>query len=181
MTWPFSSTIKVDCPDGPRFILKHPEKAFAITFPDWDVRVNALVKFFTGSQAKVDPKILKKTKSIVKNLTENYAALQAHYQAAYLAWCGNPCSKEAEKARDDANKMIREKEFALKEVESKALKIADQIRTRQRKKPLPGKGIGGGRGEWEKEIPRIPSRERRIPVPETEFENIQELVAKLKI
>jgi len=109
MTPFFSSTKKVDCPDGPRYILKHPEKAFAITFPEWDVRVKTLVKRYSLSEGKAESKILKRTKSIVKNLTENYAALQAHYQAAYLGWCGNPSSKEAEKAYNDAKAKILER------------------------------------------------------------------------
>jgi hypothetical protein len=182
MTPLFSSTIKVDCSDGPRYILKHPEKAFAITFPDWDVRVKTLVKFYSGSEAKVDPVIFRRVKSIVENLTENYAALQSHYQAAYLGWWGNPCSKEAEKAYNDAKAMICEKEFALKELESKTLKIANQIKTQLRTKRITKKKKAKARVRREAErIPYTPSAEGRIPVPETVFENIQELVSKLKI
>jgi hypothetical protein len=193
MTPLFSSTIKVDCPDGPRYILKHPEKAFAITFPEWDVRVNALVKFYSGSEARVDSKILRKAKSIVRNLTENYAALQSHYQAAYLGWWGNPCSKEAEKDYNDAKATICEKEFALKELESRTLKIANQIKTQLKTKPKPTRGMKK-RTVPEKQaeermperalktgIPPAPHTKERIPVPETVFENIQELVSKLKI
>jgi hypothetical protein len=183
MTPLFSSTIKVDCPDGPRFILKHPEKAFAINFPEWDVRINALVKFYNGSEAKVDPKILKRVKSIVENLTENYAALQAHYQAAYLGWCGNPCSKETEKVYNDAKNKICEKEFALRELESSTSKLDNEIKTKLRKKTK-GKMKKGSakRMQWEQaKMPPAQITKRRIPVPESTFDNIQELVAKLKI
>jgi hypothetical protein len=198
MTPLFSSTIKVDCPDGPRYILKYPEKAFAITFPDWDVRVNALVKFFSGAEAKTDSKIFRKAKSIVKNLTENYAALQAHYQAAYLGWCGNPCSKEAEKTYNDAKAMICKKEFALKKLESRTLELASQIKTQLKTKPKApvllkaakkkeGKkrvreGAEEGLEYWDwRSKQEDMLTEGRIPVPEAVFDNIQELVSKLKI
>lgn len=182
MTWLFSSTRKVDCPDGPRFILKHPEKAFAIAFPDWDVRINALVKFYNGSEAKVDPKIIKRVKSIVENLTENYAALQAHYQAAYLGWCGNPCSKEAEKAYNDAREKICEKEFALRELESSTSKLANEIKTKLTEKPAAKMKKGSKRKQLEQaKMPPAQITKGRIPVPESTFDNIQELVAKLKI
>lgn len=190
MTPLLSSIIKVNCPDGPRYILKHPEKAFAIHFPEWNGRVKALVNFFSGSKAQVDPKIFKKTKSIVKNLTENYAALQAHYQAAYLGWCGNPCSKEAEKAYNDAKALICEKEFAIRKLESITSKIAHEVKTRlsktKKKKGSTKKtkekiayrdSASSARGRFA--MPP-PTRER-IPVSETVFGNIEELVSKLKI
>ena len=180
MTPLFSSTIKVNCPDGPRFILKHPEKAFAINFPEWDVRINALVKFYNAPEVKVDPKIVKRVKSIVENLTENYAALQAHYQAAYLGWCGNPCSKETEKAYNDAKEKICEKEFALRELESSTSKLHNEIKTKRAKKPAAK--MAKGKMKWDRaKIPPAPITKRRIPVPESTFDNIQELVAKLKI
>src|SRR5512135_3318074 len=88
-----SSTKEVRCPDGSsRFILKHPEKAFAITFPEWDAQIKNLVKFLSGDQVKTEAHILKKMQSIVPGLTEDYAAMQTQYCASYLAWCGNPCS-----------------------------------------------------------------------------------------
>ena len=168
-------------PDGPRYILKQPEKAFAITFPEWDARVEALVKFFTGDEAKVDAKIYKKTKSIVKNLTENYAALQAHYQAAYLGWCGNPCSKEAEKAYNDAKALICKKEFTLRELESDTLKIADKIRTGT-KQPKTKKKMGGAKDNTPDLFSaQMPFPEEKIPIPEAFIDNIQELVSKLKV
>jgi hypothetical protein len=117
-------------------------------------------------------------------LTENYAILQSHYQAAYLGWWGNPCSKEAEKAYNDAKAMICEKEFALKELESKTLKIANQIKTQLRTKRITKKKKAKAKARVRREaerIPYTPSAEGRIPVPETVFENIQELVSKLKI
>lgn len=176
MTLFFSSTIKVDCPDGPRYILKHPEKAFAIAFPEWDVRINALIKFYSGSEARVDAKILKETKSIVNNLTENYAALQAHYQAAYLGWWGNPCSKEAERAYNDAKAVICKKEFALRELENTTLKLVNKIEAKQE---IPREKKGRIAKREKRAGP--PFARERIPVPETVFQNIEELVSKLKI
>lgn len=181
MTPLFSSTIRVDCPDGPRFILKHPEKAFAINFPEWDVRINALVKFYNGPEAKVDPKVAKRVKSIVEGLTENYAALQAHYQAAYLGWCGNPCSKETEKAYNDAKDKICEKEFALRELESSTSKLHNEIKTKLAEKPAGKKKAEVGMRRYRAKKPPAPMTMRRIPVPESTIDNIQELVAKLKI
>jgi hypothetical protein len=110
-----SPYIKVDCPDGPRYILKNPEKAFAIIAPDWEVRVKALTKFYGEAEAGIK----KKANSIVKDLTENYAELQAHYQQSYIAFATNPCSKQAETVFNDANAEIRKKEFSLKELEIK--------------------------------------------------------------
>lgn len=186
MTPLFSSTIKVDCPDGPRYILKHPEKAFAITFPDWEVRVTALVKFYGGSEARVDPKVLKKTKSIVKNLTENYAALQSHYQAAYLGWCGNPCSKEAEKAYNEAKALICEKDFALKELENNTSKIADTIEKKLKERPKKGKPVKMAKRKAKKRAKMEGGggfyvHPPLVPIPETMLEEIQEIVSKLKI
>jgi hypothetical protein len=129
MTPLFSSYIKVDCPDGPRYILKNPEKAFAISFPDWNIRVRSLIRFFSISEANVGAEIFKRTEAMVKDLTENYAALQAHYQAAYLGWSGNPCSKIAEKKYNDVKAMICRKEFYLKVLESKTSELAKRIET----------------------------------------------------
>lgn len=85
---------KVKCPDGPRFILKEPERAFSIHASDWEVRVKALVKFFEKIQTDAEVGIKKRAKSVVKELTENYATLQAHYQAAYVMYASNPCDKK---------------------------------------------------------------------------------------
>lgn len=173
----------MNCPDGPRYILKHPEKAFAIAFPDWDVRVNALVKSFVGSEVKMDPKIFRKTKTIVKNLTENYANLQAHYQAAYLIWWGNPCSKKAEKAFNEARAGICQKEFALKKLESATSKILKKIETK-RKTELERAEKQVTAVHYHRKpayAKRAYARRTRIPIPDTVFENIQELVSELKI
>jgi hypothetical protein len=177
----FSSSIKVNCPDGPRYILKNPEKAFAIAFPDWDVRINALVKFFTGSEVKMDPKIFKRTKAIVKNLTENYANLQAHYQAAYLGWWGNPCSKEAEKAFNEATARICQKDFGIRKLESATSEIAKEIEAK-RKREL--ERTDKYESKWTKAKPRYKrryTRKTRIPIPETAFEKIEALVSELKL
>ena len=117
MTPLFSPYIKVKCRDGPRFILKKPETAFTIAFPEWDVKVKSLIDFYNSIEVTATPEVHKKTKSIVEKLTENYAALQAHYQAAYLGWWGNPCSKKAEKEYNDAKAIICQKEFTLNQLE----------------------------------------------------------------
>jgi hypothetical protein len=183
----FSSSIKVDCPDGPRYILRHPEKAFAITFPDWDSRFNFLIKFFSGAEARIEPKVFKKTKSMVKELTENYAALQAHYQAAYLGWWGNPCSKEAEKAYNDAKALICKKEFTFKELEINIRKIEakTKIELKATRKP---KTVAMREREPEKKEPLRPPRymyrkvhREKIFVPETDFDQIEKLITELKI
>jgi hypothetical protein len=173
MTPIFKSTYKVDCPDGPRYFLKQPEKAFAITFPKWDARINALLKFYSENAAKVDSSISKETETIVKELTENYAALQAHYQAAYLGWCGNPCSKEAEKEYNAARKLISERDFTLRKIEKDTSEIAEKLDAVRKSGKLSGDGK-----EW---------RMRRIPPVATTIdakkylENIQELVKQLKV
>jgi hypothetical protein len=193
----FSSTIKVDCPDGPRYILKHPEKAFAIAFPEWNGKINFLVKFLSGTEARMDPEIHKRTKSIVEKLTENYAALQAHYQAAYLGWWGNPCNKDAEKAYNDARALICEKEFALKEIEPYTLKIAKKVKSElpksvEKKAPAAKKAPAKKKGNVGREVPypKRPSYPKethegfgraRVFVPKADLDKIEELVSKLKV
>lgn len=116
---------EVKCPDGrPRFILKKPEKAFSIHAADWEARMKALVKAFEKIQAEVDVEIGKKVKSWVKELTEGYANLQAHYQAAYLMFASNPCSKESEEECQKALKEIRQKTFMLNKLEAKTKKLS---------------------------------------------------------
>jgi hypothetical protein len=116
-----SSMEKIPCPDGTiRLVLKNPEKAFAIAFPEWQGRIGAIVRFIGGTQGEANGSLSKRTESIVKELTEKYAALQAHYQNAYLGWCSNPCSIEAEKDYSDARKLILKKEMTLQEIEKNA-------------------------------------------------------------
>jgi len=114
----FSRYIKVDCTDGqPRFILKNPGTAFSLIAPNWEVRTKSMVKFFDKAQAELDIGLRNQAKSIVDNLTNNYATLQAHYQAAYLAFASNPCNMESEKAYHEANSYIMKKEFVLRKLE----------------------------------------------------------------
>jgi hypothetical protein len=120
---------EVKCPDGPRFILKEPEKAFSIHAPDWEARVKTLEKCLEKIQIDVDVEIKKKAKSIVKELTENYATLQAHYQAAYLMYASNPCNKKSEEECQEAMKEIRDKTFILSELETKTRNISSSIAT----------------------------------------------------
>jgi len=119
-----SSYIKIDCPDGPRYILKNPEKAFSIVIADWDANIKGLLKFLADTQVEIGGEIAKKARSIVEQLTEKYASLQAHYQAAYLNYVANPCSKEAEKTLKVANAEIREMASFIREVEATNLGTA---------------------------------------------------------
>jgi hypothetical protein len=116
----FGSDYKeVSCADGPRYILKKPEKAFSIAAPNWDIRIKSLLTYYNTLENSLDIGLKKEIKTLISDLTENYAALQAHYQAVYLAYCMNPCSKEAEKSCLDAMSEIREKEYNLRELEIK--------------------------------------------------------------
>lgn len=121
----FSRYIKVECPNGPRYILKKPDKAFSLVAPDWKLRTKSMVNFFNKAQGQLEIELANRTKSIVKNLTDNFAALQAHYQAAYIAFTCNPCSEKFEKAFIEANSEIREKEYILREVEVETRKFSE--------------------------------------------------------
>jgi len=125
LPWPsfFSPYIKVDCRDGPRFILRKPEKAFSIVVPDWDTRIKAVVKGFKVAEPNLETELRKKVRAIVENLDKHYAELQAHYQAAYLQFCSNPCSRRSNKALERANEEIRKMEFKLREIEIKTEKF----------------------------------------------------------
>ena len=141
----------------------------------------------------MDPEVHKKTKSIVEKLTENYAALQAHYQAAYLGWCGNPCSKEAEKAYQDAKALICEKEFALKEIELNTSRITEKVQAElPKKQKKPAKKVakkahameGSGAGKIRYRIkPSCPEEvhSERIFIPMADIDSLETLVSKLKI
>ena len=120
-----------------------------------------------------------KTKSIVKNLTENYAVLQAHYQAAYLGWWGNPCSKEAEKAYNDAKALICEKELSLKKIELDTKKMLTEIKLKTKEKPSKKKEKKGKKGA-EITIQPILGDVYKF-VTEYDIDFIAELVSKLKI
>lgn len=124
-----SPYIKVDCPDGPRFILRRPERAFFIIASDWDVRIKAIAKALESIEPSLE--IDKKFTSIAENLGKNFSGLQAHYQAAYLNFATNPCAKEAADFLENANEEIRRKEYNLREIEiktEKALKLAREKR-----------------------------------------------------
>lgn len=136
-----SDHISVKCPDGPRYILKKPEKAFAIAAPDWDVRIKALVKFLDNVQVDVDAGVKKEIKSLVKDLSEKYAKLQAHYQAAYLTFWSNPCNKDTEKACQEAMASIREKDYALAAMEIKIEQLSDQVDKEKKKGKTPIKKL----------------------------------------
>ncbi len=112
-----SSMKKIDCPDGPRYFLRNPEKAFAINFSEWNVRISELLNLFSKWTLSGNQEISLKNKIIVKNLTERYAALQSHYQTAYLGWYANPCSKDAEQKFHEAKDLICTKELELTEIE----------------------------------------------------------------
>ena len=120
----FGSDYKeVLCSDGPRYILKKPDKAFSIAAPKWDLRIGGLLKYYTNVEASLDTGIKKEIQTMIKDLSENFATLQAHYQAVYLTFCANPCSKEAEKNCQEAMAEIRDKEYRLRELEVKTEKL----------------------------------------------------------
>ncbi len=108
---------RIDCPDGPRCFLNNPEQVFAIHFSEWKVRVTELLNLFSRINLSGNQDITVKTGTIVKNLTERYAALQSHYQTAYLGWYANPCSKDAEQKFHEAKDLICAKELELAEIE----------------------------------------------------------------
>jgi hypothetical protein len=108
---------KIDCPDGPRYFLANPEKAFSIHFSEWDIRMSQLLNVLSRVSFSGNQNISVRTGTIVKDLTERYAALQSHYQAAYLGWYGNPCSKDAEHRYHEAKDLICAKELELTKIE----------------------------------------------------------------
>jgi cytidylate kinase len=137
----FSPYIRVDCPDGPRYILKKPEKAFTIVAGDWEIRIKTLSMFFGEVEKNMNLDIAKRFRAIVENLGRNYAELQAHYQATYLQFAGKPCDKKAYKIYVLANEEIRGKEIKLREIEIKAekvMKLIRQDRTRNIKREFRG-------------------------------------------
>lgn len=136
-----SPYIKVDCLDAPRFILRKPEKAFSIVASDWNARIKALIKAFQKFEANLEVEVAKRVKAIVENLGRNYAELQAHYQAAYLQFAGNPCDKKANEALARANEEIRRMEFKLREIEFKTEKFVQS--TELRKKKARERGLKG--------------------------------------
>lgn len=171
----FSSTIRVDCPDGkPRFILRKPEKAFAIAFPRWDFRIDSLVKLFNKVEAKLDPQVVKQTKSIVDRLTENYATIQAQYQIAYLAWCGNPCSIDAEVAFNKERQKILQKEATLRKLEIETKKLA----IKESESDLRSK-VAAKRSKERK--PTIIPKEKKYEISNEALEAIKKIVADLKL
>lgn len=135
LKWPsfVSPYIKVDCPDGPRFILKKPERAFSIIAADWNARIKAILKAFKLAEANVEVEVAKRFKGLIENLGRNYAELQAHYQAAYLHFAGNPCSKEASQVLAKANDEIRRMEFKLREIEIKTEEILKVAKLREKR------------------------------------------------
>jgi hypothetical protein len=115
----FSKYREVHCPDGPRLVLKDPKSAFSIVAPDWEARVNAVVKAFNDVEASADVQVAKKIRQLAQDLDSNYADLQSHYLAAYTEFAANPCPKESLDKLNKANEEIRQMEFKLREIETK--------------------------------------------------------------
>jgi hypothetical protein len=135
LKWPtfVSPYIRVDCSDGPRFILRKPERAFGIMVTDWDARIKAIIKAFEAVGANMDLEVRKRIRSLAQNLGRNYAELQSHYQAAYLSFVAQPCSEQANDALTRANDEIRRLEFKLREIEietERVITLAKQGRER---------------------------------------------------
>lgn len=137
-----------------------------------------------------------RTKSIVKNLTENYAALQAHYQAAYLAWCGNPCSHESQKTFEQERKRISDKEFALKSLEEQTKKLQIQAEKKAfslyetpKRKTKAKKERGVNRTleslpegvNIPHKIPAAKKALKELKIPEKIIDEIQKLVDQMKV
>ncbi len=198
-----SDYILVHCPDGPRYILKKPEKAFAIEAPEWNIRLKPILKFLGKAEADSDTEIKKEIKSLVTDLTEEYAAIQAHYKAAYVGWCTNPCNKEAEKNFQKALEDIREKDFSLREIEVKTEKLSKQLEIRSKiiehlpeprtmYRRIPSEQTGQQRisaGKSPLRMRRATAlRERQIPILiesyipiEASLKELEEAVSRLKI
>jgi hypothetical protein len=142
----FSSPyIKVDCSDGPRFILRKPETAFSIIVPEGDKRISAILNALKIVEASIEVEMANKIHSIVENLDKNYAEVQAHYQAAYLSFCSSPCSKGANDALAKANAEIRSREFKLREIEIQTEKFLAVInRGKEDKTEIKIRGIRTG-------------------------------------
>jgi hypothetical protein len=192
-----SSMKRIDCPDGPRFFLKNPEQVFAIHFSEWGVRVSELINLFSRSNLAGTQDITVKTSTIVKNLTERYAALQSHYQTAYLGWYANPCSKDAEKKFHEAKDLICAKWLDLAEIEKvsgltgtgtgvmfRKLEASDYIPKMKEEKVREKKGRRNPPSEEQKFKERL--GERTAYSLDNELSNerldkIQELISKLKI
>lgn len=127
-----SPYIKVECPDGPRFILRNPEGAFSVAFADWDARIKAVIGAFQAVEARLEIGAAKKFKSLVQNLGKNYAMVQAHYQAAYLQYAANPCSKESNQVLAAANQEIRGLSTELKEIEITTEEVMELMEPKKR-------------------------------------------------
>ena len=125
-----SPFIRVDCADGPRFILRKPEKAFSIVAVEWDVRIKAVSEAFAGAKASTNLETAKRLRSIVESLDKNYAELQAHYHAVYLNYCANPCDKEAFESLSKANSEIRRNEFKLRLLENNAEHLIKSVQSK---------------------------------------------------
>lgn len=158
------------CPDGrPRFILKNPEKAFEINFPEWNVRVTSLVNILLKFQGSSNQEVVKRTAFIVKELTENYAALQTHYKAVYLGWCGNPCSEEAERRYNEATNLICTKELELQQLE-RTIRARNQKRVMFRK--IPSKPDALHHNPSGRNTDEIDSEEKPIEEPNAELQEV---------
>lgn len=140
MKWPHfvSPYVRIDCPDGPRFILRKPEKAFRTITPDWSTRIRAVVRTLKLAEVNFDVETAKRFSSVAETLGRNYAELQMHYQNAYLHFVASPCSKDASEALGKANKEIRRLEFRLREIEIKTEKNLVLIKPKKHRKTRNG-------------------------------------------
>lgn len=119
-----SEYMVVDCPDGPRFILKKPSKAFAAQAPTLGVRVTASLGSLLHLQPKLDIDVQRKMQAVAGKFDEAYAKLQADYLAAYVAYATSPCDLEARKHLEDANAAIRRSEETLGKLEKAISELA---------------------------------------------------------
>jgi adenine-specific DNA methylase len=164
----FSPYIKVECRDGTRFILKEPEKAFSIIAPDWNVRIGAITKALKETEVNLEVK--KKVKAIVEDLDKHYAELQAHYQAAYIQFSTNPCSKESNKALEKANEEIRTMEFKLREIELQTEKFLQSLASRP---PTPPK-------LKRMKVLKAPMKMLKVPILMKDIEELDKRVSEFR-
>jgi len=131
LKWPkfISPYTRFDCPDGPKLVLKKPEKAFSVVAPDWEVRIKAIAEAFGKAQVDLGAELKKKFKTISDSIGERYVELQMHYLAAYLEFATNPCGRQANRNLTKANRDIRAMELRLRWIEVETERLMRQRTT----------------------------------------------------
>jgi hypothetical protein len=137
----FGELTEVHCPDkSSAFILKNPGKAFETYAKEWSAKVKVVADVLDKVKASADADVSSKIVSIFENLNYVEASLREMYKNAYLTYLGDPCGKESQEAKRNADKVIS---FAamylltikiyaenqkLDDVNKELLKMLDEIR-----------------------------------------------------